>query len=151
MLAGMKTILALVLAVPALALASEQCAAQLGGKCRAACAPEEKAEQGAFVDCAESERCCVPAPAPRGASAASSVVRIESMAFVPEVLRVKAGTEVEWRNADGSVHTVTADDGSFASPSMSQGDAYRRVFPKPGTYSYTCEMHPFMAGRVEVD
>jgi plastocyanin len=136
---------------PAIGLASEQCVTQLGGKCRAACAPGERSEQGAFVDCTEKERCCVPDQARGSASASAPVVVIDNMAFVPEVMKVKAGTEVVWRNDDGSAHTVTAEDGSFASPPLQQGGVFKKVFTKPGTYSYTCEMHPFMAGKIVVD
>jgi hypothetical protein len=28
---------------------------------------------------------------------------------------------------------------------------FKKVFTKPGTYSYTCEMHPFMSGKIVVD
>jgi plastocyanin len=142
--------LALVLS-PVLALASEDCATQLGGKCRAACAPDERSEQGAFLDCTEKEKCCVPGQARGGASASSPVVVIHDMAFAPELMKVKVGTEVVWRNDDGSAHTVTADDGSFASPPLNQGGVFKKVFTKPGTYSYTCEMHPFMTGKIVVD
>jgi plastocyanin len=147
----MKWALALVL-VPSFALASEECVLQLGGKCRAACAADEKSEQGAFIDCAEGDKCCVPAPAARKPSAAASpVIVIAQMSFSPEVLKVKAGTEVVWKNDDASIHTVIADDGSFSSPALEQGGVFKRVFAKPGTYSYTCEMHPFMAARIEVE
>lgn len=144
----MKAIWALVL-FPVLAFASEDCLKQLGGKCKPACGAGEKAEQGAFTDCAEKERCCVPAPA--RASAAASLVVIDGMAFSPEVLKVKAGAEVVWRNDDGSAHTVTAEDGSFASPPLNQGSVFKKVFAKPGTYPYACEMHPFMSGKIVVD
>jgi len=146
----MRAILAFVL-FPASVLASEQCVAQLGGICRSACAPDEKSEQGAFLDCAEKESCCVPAQPRASASASSPVISIDNMAFVPEVMKVKAGTEVTWKNDDGSMHTVTAEDGSFASPSLNQGGVFKKVFTKPGTYSYTCEMHPFMSGKIVVD
>jgi hypothetical protein len=61
----MRWILALVL-LPGSALASEECVGQLHGRCRPACAPDEKPEQGAFIDCAESDRCCVPDDARKG-------------------------------------------------------------------------------------
>lgn len=57
----MRWILAAAL-FPALALASELCVEQLHGHCRAACASDEKPEQGAFIDCADAEKCCVPDP-----------------------------------------------------------------------------------------
>jgi hypothetical protein len=61
----MRWILAVVL-FPASVLASEECVGQLHGKCRPACAPDEKPEQGAFIDCAESDRCCVPDDSRKG-------------------------------------------------------------------------------------
>jgi plastocyanin len=146
----MKWILILVL-FPALALASEECATQLGGKCRTVCAPNEKSEQGAFLDCTEKEKCCVPNQAQKASATSSPMVLIDQMAFSPEVMKVKAGTEVVWRNNDSSIHTVTADDGSFSSPPMDQGGVFKKIFTKPGTYSYACEMHPFMTGKIVVE
>lgn len=143
--------LLLLLVFPSVVIASEECATQLGGKCRAACAPDEKAEQGAFLDCTEMEKCCVPNERPKSSVAASPVVLIDQMAFSPDVVKVKAGTEVVWKNNDSSIHTVTADDGSFASPPMDQGGVFKKAFTKPGTYSYACEMHPFMTGKVVVE
>ena len=136
---------------PALALASEECATQLGGKCRTVCAPNEKSEQGAFLDCTEKEKCCVPNQAQKASATSSPMVLIDQMAFSPEVMKVKAGTEVVWRNNDSSIHTVTADDGSFSSPPMDQGGVFKKIFTKPGTYSYACEMHPFMTGKIVVE
>ena len=150
---GMKWILALAM-LPALAVPSEQCATQLGGKCRPACESGERPEQGAFTDCAEKELCCVPDRATGSASAApgaAPVVRIDSMAFEPTELKVKVGAEVTWRNQEASIHTVTADDGSFQSPPLEEGKVFKKTFTKAGTYSYTCEMHPFMTGKIVVE
>jgi plastocyanin len=149
----MRWLSALVLC-PALALASEECVAQLGGKCSPACGPGEKREQGAFIDCAESDQCCVPDPAARKEKekvASPPVIAIGEMAFAPAETKVKAGTEVVWRNDDSSIHTVTAVDGSFSSPPLERGGVFKRVFTKPGTYAYTCEMHPFMSGQLVVE
>jgi len=38
----------------------EECATQFGGKCRTVCASNERSMQGAFLDCTEEEKCCVP-------------------------------------------------------------------------------------------
>jgi plastocyanin len=145
----MKWMLAFVL-VPVFTLASEECVAQLGGKCRRACEPNEKSEQGAFIDCTDEDECCVPDPAQKRAIA-SAVVLIDQMAFSPQVTKVKAGTEVVWRNNDASLHTVTGDGGSFSSPPLDQGGVFKKVFTNPGTYAYTCEMHPFMSGSIVVE
>ena len=146
----MKLVLVLML-FPALVFASEECATQLGGKCRTVCAPNEKPEQGAFLDCTEKEKCCVPDSASKTSVTSSPLVLIDQMAFSPEVMKVKAGTEVVWKNNDSSIHTVTADDGSFSSPPMDMGGVFKKMFTKPGTYSYACEMHPFMTGKIVVE
>ena len=146
----MRWVLVLVV-FPAMVFAGEDCATQLGGKCRTVCAPNEKAEQGAFLDCAENEKCCITIETQKTTAGTSPVVLIDQMAFSPDVVKVKAGTEVAWKNSDSSIHTVTADDGSFGSPPMDQGGVFKRVFTKPGTYSYTCEMHPFMTGIIVVE
>ncbi len=77
-------------------------------------------------------------------------VSIADYAFKPATLTVAAGTTVEWTNRDDDPHTVTADDGSFDSHGLGQGDAYRRTFAKPGRYPYHCAAHPFMKGVVTV-
>ena len=136
--------------IPALALASEQCVTQLGGTCRSACSAGEKPEQGAFIDCSEHDKCCVPTAPRKDPGTSSPVILIEEMAFVPEVIEVKAGTEVTWRNKDSSLHTVTAVDGSFSSSPLNEGAVFKRAFAKPGTYAFTCEMHPFMSGKIVV-
>ena len=146
----MKWLLILIL-FPALAFASEDCSTQLKGKCRDVCAPGETAEQGAFIDCAENQKCCVQREAPETSGRVSSFVSIDQMAFSPDVLKIKAGTEVVWKNKDSSLHTVTADDGSFSSGTLDLEGEFKKRFTKPGTYSYTCEMHPFMSGKIVVE
>lgn len=41
-----------------LSTAGENCS-MMGGKCRDACGPSEKAEVGDFLDCGEKQECCV--------------------------------------------------------------------------------------------
>ena len=79
-----------------------------------------------------------------------ALVVIEGSAFSPATVSVKTGGEVVWKNKDAAPHTITADDGSFDSGSMSQGTEYRRRFDTPGTFSYSCDIHPYMTGKVEV-
>ncbi len=146
----MKWLLILIL-FPALAFASEDCSTQLRGKCKEVCAPDESAEQGAFIDCAENQQCCVPKKALKTSDIVSSLVLIDQMAFTPDVLKIKAGTEVIWKNKDSFLHTVTADDGSFSSGTLDLEVEFKKIFTKAGTYSYSCEMHPFMSGKVVVE
>jgi plastocyanin len=82
-------------------------------------------------------------PATRRASAAAGagVVAIKDFEFQPKELRVKTGTTVTWTNGGSSSHTVTADDGSFESPTLARGKTYSHKFDKPGTYPYHCAFH----------
>ncbi|TAN39729.1 MAG: hypothetical protein EPN25_10535 [Nitrospirae bacterium] len=78
------------------------------------------------------------------------IVVIEGSAFSPEVASVKVGGEVVWKNKDASSHSITADDESFDSGSLNQGDEYRRKFTKAGTVKYSCGIHAYMSGKIEV-
>ena len=84
-------------------------------------------------------------------AAAGAAVEIADFAFSPEELTVDAGTTVTWTNADGPPHTASADDGSFDSGRLEQGDSYSEAFDEPGTYAYHCEIHPRMTGTIVVE
>ncbi len=81
----------------------------------------------------------------------SPTVQVSGFAF-PESIAVDIGATVTWINNDGAPHTVTFDD-TAPSPSSvdlapsGQGTA---SFAEAGTFSYVCEIHPSMTGRVEV-
>ena len=81
---------------------------------------------------------------------AVKAVAISDYSFKPATITVAAGTRVVWTNKDDDPHTVTADDGAFDSKGLGQGDAYARVFSKPGRFPYHCSAHPFMKGVVVV-
>jgi plastocyanin len=86
-----------------------------------------------------------------GPSAGPTVVRIANLSFGPSEVRVRAGTRVQWVNADQVQHSVTAEDGAFDSGLIDSGRSFERVFDRPGSYSYHCTPHPFMHGRVIVE
>ncbi|MBV8083078.1 MAG: cupredoxin family copper-binding protein [Candidatus Eremiobacteraeota bacterium] len=83
-------------------------------------------------------------------SSTDTHVSIDNYAFKAPTVTIPAGTAVVWTNKDDDPHTVTADDGSFDSKGLGQGDTYRHVFTKPGTYPYHCSAHPYMKGTVIV-
>ena len=87
-------------------------------------------------------------PAPTTPVVAS--IAIQDYAFKPATITVAAGTKVVWTNHDDDPHTATADDGSFDSKGLGQGDSFGRVFTQPGRYPYHCAAHPFMKGVVIV-
>jgi len=94
-------------------------------------------------------------PALGGAGASASApsdvhVSIDNYAFKAPSVTIAPGTAVVWKNQDDDPHTVTADDGSFDSKGLGQGDTFRHVFAKPGKYAYHCSAHPYMKGVVIV-
>ena len=88
-----------------------------------------------------------------GASGASgTAVTIKSFSFKPSPLTVKAGATVQVSNADGTAHTVTADDKTSFDTSRIEGGA-SKTFTAPtkaGTYAYHCNIHDYMKGSLVV-
>lgn len=78
--------------------------------------------------------------------AEKATVKVSSFQFTPKVLTVAPGTTVEWVNEAGR-HSVEADDGSFKSDVLKQGDKFEHKFDKAGTYAYHCEFHGEKGGK----
>jgi len=101
---------------------------------------------GALAGCFSDRPATGPEPPATG-----DAVAIENFAFVPPNLSVVSGTTVTWTNDDAVQHTVSADDGhSFDSSAFGHGQAFRFTAGAPGTYTYTCRIHPFMHGTLTV-
>lgn len=75
---------------------------------------------------------------------------IEGFAFDPGTIEVKVGTTITWTNNDSAPHTVTANDRSFDSGRMEQGQTFSFTFETAGEFEYFCEYHPGMAAVVIV-
>jgi plastocyanin len=75
-------------------------------------------------------------------------VDITGKGFQPGRLTIKAGDSVTWTNSDSRDHTVSS--GSFASGNIKPGGSFSFRFPKAGTYSYSCSLHPRMKGTIVV-
>ncbi len=70
--------------------------------------------------------------------------------YAPAVSKVAAGTWVTWSNNGQDPHTVTAVDGSFDSENLDPSEGFSWFFDQPGTFQYTCTLHPWMTGKVIV-
>jgi plastocyanin len=81
----------------------------------------------------------------------STLIVISRFTFAPIDVRVRAGERVTWVNCDLEAHTSTADGGQWVSGLLSPGDGFTQTFPTTGEFSYHCEPHPFMIGRVIVE
>jgi len=77
-------------------------------------------------------------------------VSIQDFSFDPGQITVAPGTTVTWTNEGPSPHTTTADDGSWDSGELQQGEDFSFTFDKPGTYTYHCSIHPDMTASVKV-
>jgi plastocyanin len=77
-------------------------------------------------------------------------VHIKDFAFKPPTVTIHAGETVLFVNDDGDAHTVSATDKSFDSGGLDTNERWRHTFAKAGTYSYFCELHPYMKGTIVV-
>ncbi|HYW53754.1 MAG TPA: cupredoxin family copper-binding protein [Dongiaceae bacterium] len=90
----------------------------------------------------------LPAAAPPPST--TYVVHIRDDTFSPPSVTVKAGDTVTFVNDDDDAHTATADDGSWDSEGLNQGQRWSRTFLKAGRVAYHCTVHPFMKGTLVV-
>jgi plastocyanin len=76
---------------------------------------------------------------------------VKDFMFVPNALTVTAGATVTWANMDDEPHTVVSDTGMFRSGAMDTNENFSFKFDKPGTYHFTCSIHPRMVGTIVVE
>jgi plastocyanin len=89
-------------------------------------------------------------PTATAAAEKTEKVAISNYKFQPDVIEVSAGTKVTFTNSDDTTHTATADDGSFDTGDLDQGDSGSVTLSEPGEFTYYCRYHPFMKATVEV-
>ncbi len=81
---------------------------------------------------------------------AAATVPILFASFGAPRTDVVAGDAVRWMNDSIRVHTVNADDGTWASGRLPGHDAFTHRFDTVGAATYYCTLHPFMRGEVDV-
>jgi len=79
-----------------------------------------------------------------------TVVVAKDFMFSPMTLTVKAGSKVTWTNMDDEPHTVVSDTALFRSGAMDTNESFSFKFDQPGTYHFTCSIHPRMIGTIVV-
>lgn len=77
-------------------------------------------------------------------------VPIQGFRFLPAEVTVTVGTTITWTNMDSAPHSATADDGSWDTGVLGQGESGSVTFDTPGTYTYYCAVHPNMTATVIV-
>jgi plastocyanin len=81
---------------------------------------------------------------------APASVDIKDSKYLPSTISVPVGTTVRWTNLDEETHTITSTTGRFGSLGLDLDETYTYTFTTPGTYPYTCDLHPFMSGTIVV-
>jgi plastocyanin len=84
-----------------------------------------------------------------GAAAAADeerIVRNLDDYFDPQVIRVAPGTTIDFNNDGRNPHTVTADDQSYDSGILQNGQSFSWTYAEPGVYSYFCKLHGAAGG-----
>ena len=77
-------------------------------------------------------------------------IEIKEFMFTPNPLTVKAGATVTWLNMDDEPHTVVSNTAMFRSGALDTKDSFSFKFAQPGTYHFTCSIHPRMVGTIVV-
>ena len=83
-------------------------------------------------------------------AATPPTIGIKEFKYGPPMLTVPVGTTVTWVNHDEEPHTVTSGTGAFNSAGLVHDDTFVHTFTKPGTYQYSCAIHPYMKGTLVV-
>ncbi len=75
--------------------------------------------------------------------------------FLPGSIVIRTGDSIKWINQDNVGHTVTStyfNSGMIWPKNSAEGSStFTHKFDKSGTYSYFCQIHPYMSGTVYVD
>jgi plastocyanin len=90
------------------------------------------------------------APSRKAHASASASVTMGDLFFSPASVSIAVGDTVTWRNTGQAPHNATADDGSFKTPTINNGQSASHTFTQAGTFSYVCTIHPNMTGTVRV-
>ena len=77
-------------------------------------------------------------------------VNISNFAYDPDPVQITTGTVITWVQNDQSRHSATDLNGAFDTGLMPKDGSASIQFNYPGVYMYTCSIHPFMHGEIDV-
>lgn len=105
---------------------------------------------GAFLGLLIGGNGAVTAANAPGTSSDPPTVHITAAGVDPTTVQVEPGQTVVWINESGAKRSVVADDSSFDSGSLANGDRFQFAFTEPGTVSYSVVSAPGVKGTVVV-
>jgi len=105
-----------------------------------------------LLSCTSSTDNGPPVATPADVVILTNAATLGGNAYAPNSLTfsLAAKTTVKWRNSDNTDHTVTDDNGVFASGALGQGGTFSFRFDTAGVYTYHCEIHPSMVATITV-
>ena len=80
---------------------------------------------------------------------AGTTVEMVGNCFLPGVLSVDPGTTVRFANQDDIAHVILGT-GWGSGEAVAPGKAVEHRFAQPGTFAYSCYLHPGMNGAIVV-
>lgn len=86
----------------------------------------------------------------------AAAIGSDIISFTLEPLAIDVGDTVTWTNRDGVSHTTTSgqdgvfDGSGWDSDFLSLDQSFSHTFDAPGTFPYTCRVHPSMNATVTV-
>ena len=97
-----------------------------------------------------------PAPSSAKVFIHKGAALLGANAFSPNPVQIKRGGSITWINDDLVTHTITSGSG-FTDAQMGKefdsgllGVMYNKGFDKAGEFTYFCQVHPQMVGKVVV-
>jgi plastocyanin len=94
-------------------------------------------------------------PSAQGTTVKEATVTVTSSGFNPQVLTIKAGTDVIWTNKSGGTVTVNSDvhPTNLLFPFLNLGEfndgsSVSVIVEKPGTYTYHNYLNPSQTGTI---
>lgn len=92
-----------------------------------------------------------PNPTPTPTPSAGVVLIVGergNQSFNPNPTPQAANHTVTWTNNDSTIHRIVADDGSFDTGNLSQGQSSAAIAMVAAGKPYHCSIHPTMVGTV---
>jgi len=105
-----------------------------------------------ILSCTSSTDNTPPVATPADVVILANAATLGGNAYSPNALTfsLAAKSTVKWRNSDNTDHTVTDDNGTFASGNLGQGGTFSFKFDTAGVYTYHCSIHPSMVASITV-
>jgi plastocyanin len=85
---------------------------------------------------------------PAAQKAVTYEVAMRNIKFVPKKITVAVGDTITWRNEDSEPHNAIAEDDSFRTDTIQQGETVSATIDEAGSHPYFCSIHAGMTWTV---